>query len=138
METVESLRSDLQLEKAKLGAAAAELVTVKKELAHTKGQLETQQAAYEGEAAKLEEQIETLRSGQTARINKAVRRAESAWTTAIVKRVSKLPISWSAGDIAKKIADPEYVHPRGIADFIPMIDKNGNVVRIDGELVPDD
>jgi hypothetical protein len=39
--------------------------------------------------------------------------------------------------VAKKILDPKFQHPQGIADFVAKTDENGNVLRYNGELVPD-
>ena len=94
--------------------------------------------SYKAETEKLQGQIKTLQDGQNGRVKKAVRKAEKAWTTAIADRVRRLPVSWSSGHIASKIVDPNYVHPRGIAAFTPRIDEHGNVVRVDGEMVPAD
>ena len=82
------------------------------------------------------DKLSLFTKGQNKVIAKAVEAAEADWSEGISLRVQGLPLSWSPAMVAKKIIDPKFVHPQGIADFIPTTDNHGNIRRWDGAMVP--
>ena len=92
--------------------------------------------AYVDALQEQKDKLAKLTKSRNKAIVKAVEVAAVDWTEGISLRVAALPLSWSPFMVAKKIRDPEFVHPRGVADFIPSTDDNGNLRRWDGVMVP--
>lgn len=114
-EKIEQLEKSLELHRAE---------ATKKDDAHTT------------EVRGLTDKITEITKGENTSVKKAVNKTHESWTAAIADRVAKLPASWAPGMVAKKIVDPDFMHPQGVADFQAKIDENNNVVRHDGDLVP--
>jgi hypothetical protein len=87
--------------------------------------------------ATLQGKIDELSKGQTTRIRKGIVAALPDWTEQMARTIENLGSAWGPTLIAKKLRDPDFEHPFGFADFIPRVDKDGNVIRINGELVPE-
>lgn len=84
----------------------------------------------------LKDKIAQLTKSRNKAITKGVEAAQADWAEGHALRVAALPTSWSPSMVAKKIRDPKFVHPQGIADFIPSTDDAGNLRRWGGDMVP--
>ena len=113
-----------------------EVCTLQKSLRFHRAEAVKAQEKHAAEVSVLKDRINDLVKGQNTRVKKTVEASRESWTAAITQRVKNLPASWAPGMVARKIEDPEFVHPGGIAEFAARVDENGNVVRFDGALVP--
>lgn len=131
--TPEETADALQLSRKRVGELSEDLEVA---LETAKVKSEAAQKRHDEEVAGLNARLIEMNKGQNTRVSKAVKQSQEDWTVAISDVVAKLPASWAPSIVAKKIVDPDFVHPNGIADFQAKIDDNGNVVRYNGELVP--
>ena len=103
----------------------AKLSQVMQENADLQRTIEEMEAAHTAKVTQLEldceeakEKLADVQGKFKGRVEREVDKHELAWTGAIADRVAALPLSWSPSMVAKKIRDPEFVHPGGLADFI--------------------